>query len=183
MTSQFAIRFAAHQIRNDGIIIYPTETVYGLGCDPNSYDAIERLTTLKQRDAHSGFLLLASDISQLDDYIETPTPKEIERISTAKVATSWVTKAGKNTPSWLISPDGTIGFRITKHLVAKKLCEHLDHPLISTSANIKGGTPVSNTLQCHQLFAGDVDYCLTSSIDRTEKPSVIHNLSTGQQLR
>ena len=183
MTSQFAIRLAAHHIRNNGIILYPTETVYGLGCDPSSYDAVEKLNTLKQRDNHSGFLLLASDLSQLDNYIATPEPQEIKRISTTETATSWVAKAGKNTPSWLISPDGTIGFRITTHLVARKLCEHLNHPLISTSANIKGGAPVSNTLQCHQLFVGDIDYYLTSSIERTEKPSVIRNLSTGQQLR
>ena len=86
MTSQFAIRLAAHQIRNNGIIIYPTETVYGLGCDPSSYDAVERLNTLKQRDDHSRFLLLASDISQLVDYIKTPSTEEIERISTATEA-------------------------------------------------------------------------------------------------
>ena len=183
MTSQFAIRLAARHIRNNGIIIYPTETVYGLGCDPNSYDAVHRLNVLKQRNNNSVFLLLASTINQLNNYIKIPSQQEIEHIATTEAATSWVTQAGKNTPPWLISPDGTIGFRITKHPVTTKLCERLNHPLISTSANIKGGLPVLNTLQCHQLFVGDIDFCLTSNIKRTEKPSVIRRLSTGQQLR
>lgn len=183
MTSQFAIRLAAHHIRNNGIIIYPTETVYGLGCDPNSYEAVNKLTRLKQREKHSGFLLIAGNIDQLVNYITAPNQQEISRIDSTEEATSWVTTASKNTPSWLVSPDGTIGFRITKHIVTRALCDQLSHPIISTSANIKGGRPVSNTLQCHQLFAEEIDYLLTSSITRNERPSVIKRLSTGQQLR
>lgn len=183
MTSQFAIRLAAHHVRHNGIIIYPTETVYGLGCDPNSFYAVNNLNTLKQRDNHSGFLLLASNIQQLSEYITTPNQQELERINSTDAPTSWVTFAGKNTPPWLVSADGTIGFRITKHTVSKALCEKLKHPIISTSANIKGGTPVTNTLQCHQLFAESIDYLLTSNLERSERPSVIRNLSTGEQLR
>ena len=174
---------AAHHVRNDGIILYPTETVYGLGCDPNSHDAVNTLNTLKQRERDSGFLLLASNIDQLADYITPPNQQELERINTAVTATSWITKAGKNTPSWLIPTDGTIGFRITTHIVTRELCNHLGHPIISTSANIKGVKPVSNTLQCHQLFTEEIDYRLTSNIERSENPSVIRNLNTGQQLR
>lgn len=183
MTSQFAIRLAAHHIRHHGIIIYPTETVYGLGCDPNSFDAVNNLHTLKQREHHSGFLLLASNIQQLSDYITAPNQQELERINSADTPTSWVTTAGEQTPPWLVSADGTIGFRITSHIVTKSLCDLLKHPIISTSANIKGGTPVTNTLQCHQLFAGLIDYLLTSNLERTEKPSTIRNLNTGKQLR
>ena len=183
MASRFAIRLAAHHIRNDGIILYPTETVYGLGCDPNSHDAVNTLNTLKQREQHSGFLLLASNIDQLANYITPPNQQERERINAAVTATSWITKAGKSTPSWLISPDGTIGFRITNHVVTQALCDYLGHPIISTSANIKGGKPVSNALQCHQLFTEEIDYWLISNIKRSEKPSVIRSLSTGQQLR
>ena len=183
MASQFAIRLAAHHVRSNGIIIYPTETVYGLGCDPASSDAVNNLSKLKQRSKQSRFLLLASNIKQLDRYITAPTPDELERINSTKTATSWVTRAAKTTPSWLVSADGSIGFRITTHPITKELCDHLNHPIISTSANIKGGIPVSNTLQCHQLFAENVDYLLTSNINKNNKPSTIRNLATGQQLR
>jgi len=183
MTSQFAIRLAAHHIRNSGIIIYPTETVYGLGCDPGDQQAVKNLNIIKQREKHSGFLLLASSLDQLSDYITTPDQKAIDTINSANVPTSWITSAEKNAPPWLISPDGTIGFRITTHVVTKKLCEQLGHPITSTSANIKGGKPVSNTLQCHQQLTGAFDYLLTSNMQRSETPSVIRILSTGQQLR
>ena len=183
MASQFAIRLAAHHVRSNGIIIYPTETVYGLGCNPNSSDAVNNLSNLKQRDKESRFLLLASNIDQLNRYITAPTPDEYERINLAETATSWITRASKTTPSWLVAADGSIGFRITTHPITKELCEHLNHPIISTSANIKGGRPVSNTLQCHQLFAGNIDYLLTSNFNKNNKPSTIRNLATGQQLR
>ena len=183
MTSPFAIRMAARHVRSNGVIIYPTETVYGLGCDPKSLEAVQNINQLKCRNINTTFLLLASNISQLNQYIVSPDQDELERINTAATATSWVTKANANAPPWLVSPDGTIGFRITKHSVAKQLCDHLNHPIVSTSANIKGGIPVSNTLKCHQVFAGTFDYLLTSAIRRSEKPSKIINLKTGKQLR
>ena len=183
MVSQFAIRLAAHHVRSNGIIIYPTETVYGLGCNPSSADAVNNLSNLKQRPKHSRFLLLASNIEQLDRYITAPAPDELKRITSATTATSWITRAAKTTPSWLVSADGSIGFRITTHPITKALCDHLNHPIISTSANIKGSAPVSNTLQCHQLFAGNIDYLLISDINKNNKPSTIRNLATGQQLR
>lgn len=183
MTSQFAIRLAAHHVRNSGIIIYPTETVYGLGCDPDNLNAVNNLKQLKQRENHSGFLLIASKIEQLSRYITTPSQQELNRINAADLPTSWVTRATKQTPPWLVSDDGTIGFRITKHPVTQALCNHLKHPIISTSANIKGNAPVTNTLQCHQLFAGFIDYLLISNLKTSGKPSAIRNLNTGHQLR
>lgn len=183
MTSQFAIRLAAHHIRNSGIIIYPTETVYGLGCDPDNVDAVTRLKELKQRNHSSGFLILASSIEQLDRFIQKPDANKLKLINDTTEATSWITKAHKQTPSWLVSPDGTIGFRITQHPVTKNLCHLLDHPIISTSANFKGRKPASNTLQCHQMFSEEVDYILTSSFSRSEEPSAIRDLNNGTRLR
>jgi len=183
MTSQFAIRLAAHHVRNNGIIVYPTETVYGLGCDPNSADAVTRLIKLKQRERFSGFLLLAGNTEQLKHFIKTPDARELQLIHNTDEATSWITQAHEHAPPWLISAEGTIGFRITRHPVAQDLCEKLDQPIISTSANLRGRTPASNTLQCHLMFNHEIDYFLSSSIERSEKPSAIRRLSDGSRLR
>jgi len=183
MTSQFAIRLAAHHISHNGVIIYPTETVYGLGCDPTSFDAIDTINSLKQRDNKTGLLLIACHIDQLDGYIKHPSKQQIDLINTTPSTTSWITAAHSKAPPWLVSKDGTIGFRITSHPVTRRLCELLQHPIISTSANYKGRTPVSNTLQCHQEFGGIVDFILTSSIERTESPSTIRQLNDNTVLR
>ena len=183
MTSQFAIRLAAHHIRHNGIIIYPTETVYGLGCDPKSYSAVASLNALKQRSNQAGFLLLASDITQLSSFIINPTDQQINLINDTEVATSWITQAHPQAPSWLVATDGTIGFRITKHPVTKALCEQLKHPLISTSANYKGELPAANALQCHRNFRGVVNFILSSNIKSDGTPSVIRNLSNGSRIR
>ena len=183
MASQFAMRMAAHHIQNSGVIIYPTETVYGLGCDPMDFNAISRINELKNREENSTFLLLASNIDQLASYIVTPDKDALNKINNTEVATSWITTAQKDTPPWLVSNDGSIGFRITKHPVAKQLCNLLNHPIISTSANFKGRPSVTNGLQCHQMFDDLVEYILTSSFKRDETPSTIRKLSDGTRIR
>lgn len=76
MASQFAIQFAAHQVRHGGIILYPTETVYGLGCDPMNLDAINRLNQLKHREPGKGLILLSHTLKLFEDYIEALTPAD-----------------------------------------------------------------------------------------------------------
>jgi len=182
MPSDFSIRHAAHIIRNGGIIAYPTDTVYGLGCDPYNADAVEKVNQIKQRPPHKHFILLASDI-QLVQLLFDSNDKQKKLITESSEPTSWIVNANSKAPDWLTNKSGTITIRISQHPTIVKLCSALGHPLISTSANISGKKPAMNGLELHQFFYKKVDKILLASKSLSTKPSKIIRLCDNHVIR
>ena len=182
MASDFSIRHAAHVIRCGGIIAYPTDTIYGLGCDPFNVDAVERINTIKQRSANKQFILLVGNIDQIRSLIVLDNDQE-SLILQSTEPTSWIVQASQHAPRWLIDKNNALTFRISKHHDVQKLCDALGHAVISTSANISGKAPAKNALEIHRHFHTTVDKILASSQKLTGKPSKIIRLCDNQVIR
>lgn len=133
-----------------GVIAYPTEAVYGYGCDPFNEEAVERLLAIKERPWHKGLILIAADMDQLEPLLAPLTPEQLARLED-----TW---PGPNT--WLI-PDpedlvpkivkgvhGSVAVRVCGHPVARRLCEQWGGPIVSTSANRSGEPPVIPSYPC-----------------------------------
>ena len=183
MASDFAIRFAAHQLRQGSVIAYPTETVYGLGCDPMNAGAVSDLCKLKNRDPDKGLILLSSNLELFDNYIETLDDSARRKITQTGPPTSWIVPARKTTPAWLTGNRDTLVIRVTQHPVVSKLCHRLQHPLVSSSANPGGCKPALNALQVHRYFHHKLDAILVSADTCSGKPSLIRQLETDELIR
>lgn len=183
MASHFAIQFAAHQIRQGGIIIYPTDTVYGLGCDPMNPDAITRLNQLKQREPGKGLILLGHTLALFKDYINELTASDQKKLTQTDRPTSWIVSAKPSLPHWLTNPQRTVAIRITQHPVVTELCQRLNHPLVSTSANFSGKQTIRNALQAHKYFHDKVDAILIDDRHLSGQASTIKTLDTLSTLR
>lgn len=182
MASDFSIRHAAHIISHGGIIAYPTETVYGLGCDIFDPEAVEQINLIKQRPRNKQFILLAGNIDQIKPLIKI-SDKEENIINSTKEPTSWVIDASPLAPKWLTDNNNTLTIRIsTSHLV-KKLCHILGHAIISTSANISGKKPARTSLDLHMAFHNKVHKILVSSHELSGKPSKIIQLCNNHVIR
>ncbi len=177
------LRQASRVLGHGGIVAYPTEAVYGLGCDPRSQHAVVRLRKLKQRPAEKGFILIAAELSQLDPFIEFPSREVYKRVTeTWPGPVTWVLPAHPGAPPWLRSPDSTLAVRVTAHPVAAALCRAAGC-LISTSANPSGGRPARSAAVVRAYFADGVDYIVPGVVGRESKPTEIRDALTGSIIR
>jgi L-threonylcarbamoyladenylate synthase len=183
MATDFALRHAVHYVRQGGVIAYPTETVYGLGCDPLCARAVNRINALKGRDAGKGLIVIASRLHQLDTLIDVPDRNDRADIVGEHVPTSWIVPAKSSAPGWITGRHNTIAIRITSHPLVMRLCDQLDHALVSTSANPAGKKPALNALQLHRYFNGMVDSMLVSNHNCSGRPSKIRDLKSRRLLR
>jgi len=177
------IREAIRQIAVGGVIAYPTDTVYGLGCDPLNGAAVLRLLDLKQRNIDHGVILIAGNFTQLEPLLLPLTPAIRKRVSTRQHGpVTWVLPCPPETPVWLRGARTTLAIRITDHPVVVALCERWGGPLVSTSANIHGRLPVTDALGIHNTFNGSLDYILHGDCG-TKRASSIRDGITGKILR
>jgi len=182
MASDFSIRLAARQIKHGGIIAYPTDTIYGLGCDPYNADAVEHINCIKQRPVGKQFILLASHFKQIASLVIV-TNQQQHLIETTTEATSWIIKASKTAPTWLTDDANTLTIRLSQNKVVKKLTTILGHAIISTSANISGSAPAKNNLDIRKYFGHSLDAILATHKKRTAKPSKIVRLCDNYVIR
>jgi len=182
MASDFSIRHAAYIINNGGVIAYPTDTIYGLGCDPYNQEAVERINLIKCRPHNKQFILLAGNIDQVKPLIDI-SDRQQENIIRKTEPTSWIVKASKRAPAWLTDADNQLTIRISKHPLVQKLCQRLGHALISTSANISGRNPAKNSLQIHSYFHSSIDKILATNKSLTARPSTIIRLNDNTIIR
>lgn len=179
MVPAFRLRHAASTLRAGGVILYPTDTIYGLGCDPFNHQAVSRIYAIKRRSGSKTLILVASERSQLDSCIDVDSNIELQ----ADTPTTWIVPAAYDCPPWLIAEDGTIAVRITRHPVIKALCDTVESPIISTSANISGRRPVRDAASIHASFHGLVDDILVDNSQSTGKPSTIRSLVNDDIIR
>ncbi|WP_133405438.1 L-threonylcarbamoyladenylate synthase [Parashewanella tropica] len=173
-------------INAGGIIAYPTEGVYGLGCDPDNVDSIERLLQIKQRPWEKGLIIVASDFAQLDDYVDF-TQLSTDQIE--KVKSHWPGAVTQIMPAHAsVSPKlrgqfDTIAVRISAHPTVIELCNSLGKPLVSTSANIAGEPPAMSGEEIEAQFSEQVDALIEGELGGRKQPSTIIDARTGQVLR
>jgi L-threonylcarbamoyladenylate synthase len=175
---------AVEALKNEKIIAYPTEGVYGLGCDPKSESALIALLTLKGRVPEKGFILIGSHLEQFSSYIAPLTKKEIKEISETEEVTTWLVPKGDSLSFLLCGSYPTVGIRVTTHPIAKALCEAFGRPLVSTSANVSGGSPARTAEEVKAQFQGSLlGYVVEGAVGSLGKPSTLRDLKTREILR
>ena len=178
------LRQAAAALRGGGTIAYPTETVFGLGCDPLNPDAIEKLLILKQRPIEKGLILIGAKLEHLRPYINIDDSKLLQKLQTAMPQpTTWIVPARTHTPTWLTGQHRTIAVRITSHPIATELCNRFAGAIVSTSANPAGLAPAQTALTVKRYFHNELDYLLHTTIKSNNKPSEIRDLLSDKVFR
>jgi L-threonylcarbamoyladenylate synthase len=184
MCESWHIREAVRRIDSGGIIAYPTETLYGLGCDPFNGPTVLRLLALKQRSIEQGLILVASHFGQVEPLLADMPPATRKRVMyPCKQPVTWVLPCLPDVPYWMRGRHDTLAIRITAHPIAAGLCDRRGGPLVSTSANIHGRRPAIGPLSVHKAFNDQLDYVLHDPAVAANRPSEIRDGITGAILR
>ncbi len=184
MPSGFALKKAARVLRDGGIVAYPTEAVYGFGCDPLDPDPVFRILDIKRRGAGQGLILIAADAAQLEPFFGRLTEAERARVEESwPDPVTWLVPASSATPFWITGGRERVAVRVTSHPVARELCRAANMPLVSTSANRGRQQPARTALDVRLRFGAEVDYILGGDTGGHARPSQIRNISTGEVVR
>ena len=173
---------AAH-LKRGGLIAYPTESCYGLGCDPRNRRAVQRILTLKRRPQRKGLILIASHYHQVAGYLQPLTPAEQEKLqSEGAQAVTYLMPVKSSCPRWLRGEHDTLAVRFTAHPFAKRLCLSAGTALVSTSANRSGQRPAKTYAECLRLFGRKV-WVLPGRVGKRKKPSTIRAWADDKIVR
>ena len=178
------LRWAVRALRAGAVVAYPTEAVYGLGCDPFNQHAVLRLLAVKGRAVDKGLILIAADLDQLKPLLLPQSADTMAPVLESWPGPStWILPADPRVPVWLTGGSGCIAVRVTAHPLAARLCQRFGGPLISTSANRSGRPPARTALQARRALGSRVDYFLTGPTCGAARPSEIRDARDGRLLR
>ncbi len=178
------LRQAASILHAGGIIAYPTETVFGLGCDPLNHNAVNQLLALKQRPVEKGLILIGARFEHLRPFIDISDDTLLQKLLTPPPQpTTWVVPARPHTPNWLTGQHDSIAVRITSHPIAAAICNRFHGAIVSTSANPAGQPPARSSLSVKRYFNKQLDYLLHASINPHNPPSEIRDLLSDKRFR
>jgi L-threonylcarbamoyladenylate synthase len=170
---------ALEVVRGGGIILYPTDTIWGIGCDASITEAVKKIYKLKQRDEAKSMIILLDTENKLESYISDVNPLAYDLIAYAENPLTLVMPGAKNISPALINSDGSIGIRVANHSFCQQLIQRLKKPLVSTSANISGKPSPQYFSQIDAEIINGVDYVV--NIDQHSKeiktPSTIMRLA------
>lgn len=171
-------------LQSGGIILYPTDTIWGIGCDATNSDSVKKIFSLKKREEKKSMIILVSDEKMIDDYVLNPSKKILAYIFARQKPTTAIFKNAINLPSNLINEDGTIAIRIVKDDFCKQLILQLKKPLVSTSANISGEKYPQNFSDISKEIKNGVDYIVQHRQNDFESnlPSSIIKLSSKDEI-
>jgi len=175
---------AARWVKSGGIIAYPTEAVFGLGCAPDDPLAIARLLAIKQRSIDKGLILVAAELQQLEPWIHPLSAPHKARLQRSWPGpNTWLVPAASHCPAWLTGKHSTLAVRVSAHPLVRALCNRLDSALVSTSANISNLRPARSVLDVQLRFSTRIDYILPGPLGNSERPTTIRDLPSGRIIR
>lgn len=164
------------------IIAYPTEAVYGLGCDPFNQQAVEKLLVLKQRSVTQGLIILIANWSQLAPLIGQLPNRCLDDVhGTWPGPVTWIFPKSNLIPMWVSGQHESIAIRMSAHPVARSLCAN--GPIVSTSANLSGQKPATEVSHLEFQFPQGIDALVAGQLGGALQPSVIYDVLTGRKLR
>lgn len=177
-------REALRALRRGGVIAYPTEAIWGLGCEPTDRAAVMRLLALKRRPVNKGLIVIAADFEDIEHWLQ-PFSEKIEQraLHTWPGPVTWLWPATPAVPPWITGGSGKVAVRITRHPVASALCEAYGGPIVSTSANRSGQQPARSATQVRLRFGDSIDALVPGALGRSARPTTIRDLLTGRTLR
>ncbi|WP_297797317.1 L-threonylcarbamoyladenylate synthase [uncultured Marinobacter sp.] len=168
-----------------GVIAYPTEAVWGLGCDPWDAQAVDRILDLKRRPMEKGVILVASSIEQVR-FLLDPLPVELQREAEKHwpgPVTCLLPDVERQIPEWVRGRHSSIAVRVSDHPVVRALCDTAGMPLVSTSCNPAGRQPARSIWQVRRYFGDELDWIVPGALGGNRQPSRILDIVSGRQLR
>ena len=180
---QTEINNALKTLKQGGIILYPTDTVWGIGCDATNYDAIEKINTLKQRTDDKSLICLVGDLKMLNFYIENIPETAYDILKYAVNPTTIIYDEPIRVAENLIAKDNTLAIRVIKEGFSNLLIKKLKLPIVSTSANISGQPTPKSFKEISQEIIKGVDYVVNLPHEKiTAKPSSIIKLTNDGKV-
>lgn len=173
-------------LHNGDVIIYPTEAVYGMGCDPRNEEAVLKLLSIKQRPIEKGLILIANDYGQLLPFVDDkkiPMDKRADIFSRWPGPITWLLPAAPDAPKWITGEHELIAVRVTDHPTVKRICKEFQGPIVSTSANITGQPTITSISQLTHDFSEQVGCIVDEPLGGNNQPSTIINSFTGEVVR
>ncbi|MEI6751702.1 MAG: L-threonylcarbamoyladenylate synthase [Paludibacter sp.] len=172
-------------LRSGGVILYPTDTVWGLGCDATNPEAVKRIFEIKKRTDTKAMLVLVDSTTRIQSYVDEVPDMAWELVELSEKPLTIIYPEAKNLASNLISEDKSIGIRVTKEAFTKTLCERFRKPIVSTSANVSGEPTPANFSQISDEIKAAVDYVVDFRQKETNisKPSSIIKLGKGNVIQ
>ncbi|WP_417666061.1 L-threonylcarbamoyladenylate synthase [Pseudidiomarina sp.] len=168
------------------LLAYPTEAVFGLGCDPRNESAVQKLLQAKQRPQEKGLILLAADYSQLVGFVadaKIPQDKRFSVFSNWPGAVTLLLPAADNVPEWLRGSHDKIAVRVTAHEPARQLCKALGSAIVSTSANVSGQPALTTAEDVRKTFGDSIAWVMDAPTGGATKPSRIIDPLTQEIFR
>jgi L-threonylcarbamoyladenylate synthase len=171
-------------LKQGGIILYPTDTIWGIGCDATNPDAIKKIYRLKNRQEKKSMIILLAHKSDIKNYVFQPSKKITDFISLQKNPTTAVFEKAINLPRELVNENGSIAIRIVKDEFCETLLRYLEKPLVSTSANLSGDAPPENFKMISAAIKNGVDYIVQHRKNELQifQPSSIIKLNTMGEI-
>ena len=168
-------------LQQGGVIAYPTEAVFGLGCDPLNEAAVMHLLDLKQRSVDKGLILIAADFSQVSPFLQPISPQQ--QAFTLPSDTTWIFPAKDDAPKWLTGRFNSLAIRISQHEPVRQLCQQFASALVSTSANLSGEPPAKTTVEVVAQFDQRLAGIFDAPVGNLAKPTQIRDSLTGEVIR
>lgn len=175
---------AVRHIQNGGIIAYPTEGVWGLGCDPYDQQALFKILLLKQRPYAKGVILVAAHMDQLAPFLRGLNQQQLKTLAESWPGpNTWVIPNNGAAPPWIRGQHNSLAVRVSAHPVVSALCQQFGGPIVSTSANPGGFEPARSQLQARRYFRKEPIVFAPGEVGKARQPTQIRELLSGNTLR
>jgi L-threonylcarbamoyladenylate synthase len=176
---------ASEKLQQGGIIAYPTEAVWGLGCDPGNYPAVKRILRLKNRSEAEGLILLAAGMDQLPALFATLNASQKARLASSWPGpTTWLIPDPDHLfPDWIKGQHQTVAIRVSAHPLVQALCSKFGGPIVSTSANRTGAKEIRSRAGLEEKFGDSIDYIVSGELGAAARTSEIRDLMSNRRIR
>ncbi len=185
MLNGWQLRNVVSTLRRGGVIAYPTEAVWGLGCDPFDCAAVERILAMKNRPQHKGLILVAGTMEQIDFLLQPLTAQQRETLAQhwPGPVTFLIPDPLNQIPVWVKGEHRSVAVRISQHPLIQQVSESFGGPIVSTSANPAGKMPARDRLKVNLYFNGVVDTITGGETGPLDQPTQIRDLCSDAVLR
>lgn len=183
--NQWRLKEAVRCLNSGGVIAYPTEAVWGLGCDPYDRDAVMKLLALKRRPEHKGLILVAACESQIEPLLSGLNAEQRQMLSeTWPGPNTWILPDPKNrVPTWVKGRFTEVAVRVSAHPLVKALCTVYNGPIVSTSANRSTADPARTKLKVNAYFGSELDFVLDGELGGLDRPTTIRSITDMNTVR
>jgi len=166
------------------VIAYPTEAVYGFGCDPFNQEAVNKLLQIKHRNPDKGLILVASDWRQIENLVEPIPPIALSQVLASWPGPhTWVFPASTLVPHWIRGKHRTIAVRVSAHPIIQEICQIFTGPIVSTSANRESEPALRDTRTVQMMFSKQIDFIVPGKVSGQARPTTIRDAISGTVLR